>query len=159
METMDAAENIIAVTINPGTIFAKAIIDITNYKEDYLMKFFICEHCGNIIEYVKSTGVPVMCCGQKMTELIPGTSDGAHEKHVPVVTINGDTVVVEVGSVEHPMVEAHYIQWIAIETTHGSQRIYLTPDDKPRAEFKLADGEAFVAAYEYCNLHGLWKSN
>lgn len=121
------------------------------------MKFYVCEHCGNIIEFVKESGVPVMCCGQKMTELIPGTSDGAHEKHVPVVTIDGDKVTVEVGAVEHPMVEAHYIQWIAIETTKGSQRIKLEYTDKPRAEFKLAEGETFVAAYEYCNLHGLWK--
>ena len=123
------------------------------------MKYYICEHCGNIIEYVKETGVPVMCCGQKMTELIPGTSDGAHEKHVPVVSVTGDKVVVEVGAVEHPMVEAHYIQWIAIETTKGSQRVKLEYTDKPRAEFKLADGEMLVGAYEYCNLHGLWKSN
>ena len=121
------------------------------------MKYYICEHCGNIIEYVKQTAVPVMCCGQKMTELVPGTSDGAHEKHVPVVTVDGDKVVVEVGAVEHPMVEAHYIQWIAIETTKGSQRVKLEYTDKPRAEFKLADGEELVVAYEYCNLHGLWK--
>lgn len=121
------------------------------------MKFYVCEHCGNIIEFVKETGVPVMCCGQKMTELVPGTSDGAHEKHVPVVTIDGDKVTVEIGAVEHPMVEAHYIQWIAIETTRGSQRIQLEYTDKPKAEFKLAEGETFVAAYEYCNLHGLWK--
>lgn len=121
------------------------------------MKYYVCEHCGNIIEFVKETGVPVMCCGQKMTELVPGTSDGAYEKHVPVVTIEGDKVIVEVGAVEHPMVEAHYIQWISIETTKGSQRIKLEYTDKPRAEFKLAEGESFVAAYEYCNLHGLWK--
>lgn len=123
------------------------------------MKFFICEHCGNIIEYVKDNGVPVMCCGKKMTEMIPGTSDGAYEKHVPVVTVDGDKVVVEVGAVEHPMVEVHYIQWIIIETTKGSQRVKLEHTDKPRAEFKLADGGAFVSAYEYCNLHGLWKAN
>lgn len=122
------------------------------------MKYYVCEHCGNIIEYVKESGVPVVCCGQKMTELVPGTSDGAHEKHVPVVTVNGDTVVVEVGSVEHPMVEVHYIQWIVIETTKGSHRVNLNYTDKPRAEFKLSNGESFVAAYEYCNLHGLWKS-
>ena len=121
------------------------------------MKFYACEHCGNIIEYVKDVGVPVVCCGKKMTELIPGTSDGAPEKHVPVVTVNGDKVLVEVGSVEHPMVEEHYIQWIAIETTRGSQRVKLDYTDKPRAEFKLAEGETLVAAYEYCNLHGLWK--
>jgi len=123
------------------------------------MKYYICEHCGNIIEYVKETGVPVMCCGRKMTELVPGTTDGAYEKHVPVVSINGDTVIVEVGSVEHPMIEKHYIQWIAIETANGSQRVKLEYTDKPRAEFKLADGDTFAAAYEYCNLHGLWKSN
>ena len=122
------------------------------------MKYFICEHCGNIIEYVKESGVPVMCCGQKMTELVPGTSDGAHEKHVPVVTVDGCKVTVEVGSVEHPMVEAHYIQWIAIETTNGSQRMNLEYTDKPKAVFCLAEGEEFVAAYEYCNLHGLWKN-
>ena len=100
-----------------------------------------------------------MCCGQKMTELVPGITDGAHEKHVPVVSINGDNVVVEVGSVEHPMVEEHYIQWIVIETTKGNHKVKLEYTDKPRAEFKLANGETFVAAYEYCNLHGLWKSN
>ena len=121
------------------------------------MKYYVCEHCGNIIEFVKESGVPVMCCGQKMTEIIPGTSDGAHEKHVPVVTIEGDKVIVEVGAVEHPMAEAHYIQWIAIETAKGEQRVKLNYTDKPRAEFKLADGDSFVAAYEYCNLHGLWK--
>lgn len=121
------------------------------------MKYYVCEHCGNIIEYVKESGVPVMCCGQKMTELVPGTSDGAYEKHVPVVTVDGDKVTVEVGAVEHPMVEAHYIQWIALETTKGSQRVNLEYTDKPKAEFKLAEGEKVVAAYEYCNLHGLWK--
>ena len=122
------------------------------------MKFYVCEHCGNIIEFVKDAGVPVMCCGQKMTELVPGTSDGAAEKHVPVVTQNGNNITVEVGSVEHPMVEAHYIQWIVIETKKGSQMVKLTPADKPKAEFVLADGDEFVAVYEYCNLHGLWMA-
>ena len=123
------------------------------------MKYYICEHCGNIIEYVKETGVPVMCCGQKMTEMVPGTSDGALEKHVPVVKVEGDTVTVLVGSVEHPMVEAHYIQWIVLETNKGSHKVNLSYTDKPQAIFKLTDGEEVVTAYEYCNLHGLWKSN
>ncbi len=123
------------------------------------MKYYICENCGNIMESIKESGVPVMCCGQKMTELVPGTSDGAHEKHVPVVKQEGDLVTVEVGSVAHPMVEEHYIQWIAIETTKGSQRVKLEYTDQPSATFKLAAGEEFVAAYEYCNLHGLWKAN
>ncbi|MBE5950403.1 MAG: desulfoferrodoxin [Lachnospiraceae bacterium] len=121
------------------------------------MKYYVCERCGNIIEYVNDTGIPVMCCGQKMIELVPGTSDGAHEKHIPVVTIEGDKVTVDIGSVEHPMVKEHYIQWIAIETTRGSQRVKLAHTDKPHAEFRLAQGEEFVSAYEYCNLHGLWK--
>lgn len=122
------------------------------------MRYFICEHCANIIEYIWESGVPVVCCGQKMTELIPGTSDGVVEKHVPVVTIEGEKVTVEVGAVEHPMVEEHYIQWIAIETTCGSQRKHLSYTDKPMAEFKLVDGEELIAVYEYCNLHGLWKA-
>jgi len=122
------------------------------------MRFFICEHCGNIVEMVKDNGVPVMCCGQKMTELIPGTSDGAVEKHVPVVTVDGNKVSVMVGEVEHPMVDAHYIEWIAIETSKGVQRKMLKPEQAPKAEFMLTDGESVEAVYAYCNLHGLWKA-
>ena len=122
------------------------------------MKFYVCEHCGNKITFVESKGVPVMCCGQKMTELVPNTVDAAQEKHVPVVEQDGDKVVVKVGSVEHPMVEEHLIQWVAVETEKGSQIKYLKPEQKPEAAFVLAEGEELVAAYEYCNLHGLWKS-
>ena len=122
------------------------------------MKFYRCEHCGNIVTFVNASGVPVMCCGQKMTELVPGTTDGAFEKHVPVVEIQGSTVVVKVGAVEHPMLDAHYIQFIALETTQGCQIKYLKPGQAPIASFALAEGEQVVAAYEYCNLHGLWKS-
>ena len=122
------------------------------------MRYFICEHCGNIVEMVKDKGVPVMCCGQKMTELIPGTSDGAVEKHVPVVTVDGNKVSVIVGEVEHPMVDAHYIEWIAIETSKGVQRKMLRPEQAPKAEFMLTDGESVEAVYAYCNLHGLWKA-
>lgn len=121
------------------------------------MKFYICEHCGNIIEFVKDSGVPVMCCGQKMKEMVPGTVDAALEKHVPVVTVEGNKVKVEVGEVEHPMLEEHYIGWIAVETEQGVQRKTLKPGEKPAAEFALADGDKLVAAYEWCNLHGLWK--
>ena len=121
------------------------------------MKFYICEHCGNIITFMKSAGVPVMCCGQKMTELVPGTSDGALEKHVPAVSVEGQTVTVKVGDVEHPMLEAHYIQWVSLETATGVQIKNLNPGEKPEAVFVLPEGEKAVAAYEYCNLHGLWK--
>lgn len=122
------------------------------------MKYFKCQHCGNIIEYVKDAGVPVMCCGEKMTEIVPGVSDGAYEKHVPVIKKEGNKVVVSVGSVEHPMLENHYIQWIVLETKKGCQKAILTPDNKPEATFLLTEGDEVVSAYEYCNLHGLWKA-
>lgn len=121
-------------------------------------KFYICAHCGNIVELVKDQGVAVMCCGQKMTELIPGTTDAAVEKHVPVYQVEGNTVSVTVGAVEHPMTEAHFIEWIAVQTTKGIQRKALRPDEKPQACFALCDGETVEAVYAYCNLHGLWKA-
>ena len=80
------------------------------------MKFYVCEHCGNLITFVHSAGVPVMCCGQKMTELVPGTTDAAVEKHVPVAKTEGGQVTVTVGEVEHPMLPEHFIEWIALET-------------------------------------------
>ena len=122
------------------------------------MKFYQCSHCKNIITYVDNKGVPVMCCGEKMQELVPGTVDAALEKHVPVVEKDGNKVSVKVGSVTHPMLEEHYIVFIAIETKNGSQIKYLKAVEEPAAEFVLADGDEFVAAYEYCNLHGLWKA-
>lgn len=122
------------------------------------MKFYRCDHCGNIIMFVQYAGVPVMCCGQKMTELVPGTVDAAVEKHVPVVEVQGSQVHVKVGSVQHPMIPEHFIQWIALETSLGSQIKYLKPGQAPEADFVLAEGEELVAVYEYCNLHGLWKA-
>ncbi len=113
---------------------------------------------GNIIAFVEDKGVPVMCCGQKMDEIVPGTTDAAQEKHVPVISVDGNTVTVEVGSVEHPMLEEHYIQWISIETREGNQRKILKPGEAPKAVFALTEGDELVAAYEYCNLHGLWKA-
>ncbi|MDD5945205.1 MAG: desulfoferrodoxin family protein [Clostridia bacterium] len=122
------------------------------------MKFYQCSHCKNIITYVDNKGVPVMCCGEKMQELVPGTTDAAQEKHVPVVEKDGNTVTVKVGEVTHPMLEEHHIAFIAIETKLGSQIKYLKAGEEPKAVFALADGDEFVAAYEYCNLHGLWKA-
>ncbi len=122
------------------------------------MKFFVCEHCGNMITFVKDKGVPVVCCGQKMTELVPGTTDAAVEKHVPVVEKNGSAVQVKVGSVAHPMIDAHYIEWIALETKAGCQIKYLAPGQAPEAAFCLSADDEVVAAYAYCNLHGLWKA-
>jgi len=122
------------------------------------MKFYVCNHCGNIVQYVKNKGVPVVCCGEKMSELIPGTSDGAVEKHVPAVKVEGSKVTVTVGSVEHPMQDAHYIEWVILETEKGYQKVDLKPDQPPVAEFIVPEGDKPIAAYEYCNLHGLWKA-
>ena len=122
------------------------------------VKFYRCNHCCNNIEKVFDAGVPVVCCGEKMTELVPNTSDGAGEKHVPVVEVNGNDVVVRVGEVDHPMIPAHFIQWIYVQTNLGGMRKDLTPEVGPTASFKLSEGEKVVAVYEYCNLHGLWKT-
>ena len=93
-----------------------------------------------------------------MEPLTPNTTDAAGEKHVPVIEQNGQLVTVTVGSVEHPMLEAHFIQWILLETQEGRQRKALKPGDRPTANFALTEGDEVIAAYEYCNLHGLWKS-
>ena len=122
------------------------------------MKFYKCEICGKIVAMVKETPVDTMCCGQAMRELVPGTTDGAAEKHVPVYTLEGNTVKVKVGSVEHPMTDAHHIEWIAIETENGNQRKELKPGDKPEATFALVPRDTVKSVYEYCNLHGLWKT-
>lgn len=121
-------------------------------------KFFICEHCGNIITMVRDKGVPVMCCGQPMKELVPGTTDGALEKHVPVYQVEGNKVTVKIGSVEHPMLPEHYIEWVCLQTKQGIQRKALQPGEKPEVCFALCDGDEVEAVYEYCNIHGLWKA-
>ena len=122
------------------------------------LKFFRCEHCGNIIEMGEDKGVPVVCCGQRMTELVAGTSDGAREKHVPVYEVKDNIVHVKVGEVAHPMIPEHYIEWIVLQTKNGVQRKELNPGDKPEACFALCDGDEVEAVYAYCNLHGLWKA-
>ena len=122
------------------------------------MKFYVCEHCGNIMEYVKESGVPVMCCGSKMKEMVPGTSDGAAEKHIPAVKVEGNRVCVQIGSVEHPMTEEHHIVWVYLQTDRGGQRKCLEVGKEPVVTFALTD-EKPVAAYAYCNLHGLWKAD
>jgi superoxide reductase len=121
-------------------------------------KFYICKHCANIIGLINNAGVPLVCCGEKMTELVPNTSDGAVEKHVPVVKVDGNLVTVEIGSVPHPMTEAHYISWVYIQTEKGGQRKNLAPNDKPSAVFALTDDDKLEMVFAYCNLHGLWKA-
>ena len=121
-------------------------------------KFYICEHCGNLIGMIHNAGVPVMCCGQKMTALVPGSTDAATEKHVPVIAYADNTVTVAVGEVEHPMTEAHHIAWVYLETTAGAQRKILPVEGAPFVTFALCEGEKPLAAYAYCNLHGLWMA-
>ena len=130
-----------------------------NSKGIIIMKFLRCEVCGKIVAMVNDcSSCPTKCCGEAMKEIVPNTSDGAHEKHVPVIKVEGNKVVVEVGSVAHPMIEAHYIEWIALETDKGNQRKKLKPGDAPRAEFALLEGEKVISAYAYCNLHTLFKA-
>ncbi len=121
-------------------------------------KFYICEHCKNIVEIIHSAGVPIKCCGQNMTELIPGAIDAAQEKHVPVVAVEGNLVKVSVGEVTHPMTDEHHIAWIYLQTDKGGQRKNLLTTDAPEVVFSIAD-EKPVAVYAYCNLHGLWKAD
>ena len=121
-------------------------------------KFYICEHCGNIVGMVHDAGVPVMCCGQKMTKLEAGVVEASREKHIPVVTVEDGVVSVNVGSVDHPMVPEHSIEWVYLQTNRGGQRKCLKPGDAPNVKFALADEEP-VAVYAYCNLHGLWKAD
>lgn len=122
------------------------------------MKFYICEHCGNIVAFVKNKGVPVLCCGQKMKEIVPNTTEAAHEKHIPVVTIEGNLVTVKVGSVSHPMLEEHYIEWICLQSKQGNQRKCLQPGDAPEVRFMICEDDEVETVFAYCNLHGLWKA-
>lgn len=119
-------------------------------------KFYICNHCGNLVEVINDSGVPMVCCGEKMSEITANTVEASQEKHIPVVTVNGNEVEVKVGEAAHPMVEEHSILWIYLQTENGSQRKALKPGDAPEAKFTLNNDRA-VAVYAYCNLHGLWK--
>lgn len=121
-------------------------------------KFYICERCGNLVEKINDSGVSLVCCGEKMKELVPGTVEASREKHIPVVKAEGNKVIVSVGSVEHPMAEEHSILWVYLKTDKGYQRKHLEVGKAPVVEFALLDGEKPLAVYAYCNLHGLWMS-
>ena len=118
--------------------------------------FARCKKCGNFVAFIgKKSGCTPQCCGEEMTVLKANSTDGANEKHVPDVTIDGDKVSVQVGSVLHPATEEHHIAFICLETETGCQLKNITPGDEPKAEF-LLNGDKAVAVYEFCNLHGLW---
>ncbi len=120
-------------------------------------KFYICRTCGNLVGMINASGVPMMCCGKPMEALEPNTVEASGEKHVPAVTVEDGAVHVMVGSVEHPMVDVHYIEWVYLQTENGGQRISLKPGQEPKVTFLLGN-EKPVAVYAYCNLHGLWMT-
>lgn len=119
-------------------------------------KFFICENCGNIIEMIVDSGVNPYCCGTPMTELVPNTKEAATEKHIPVIDISDNHVVVTVGSVMHPMTPEHYIMWIMVETNTRKIKFDLTLNNEPKIEMDLEPNEEIKNVYAYCNLHSLW---
>ena len=120
-------------------------------------KFYICRTCGNLVNVINASGVPMMCCGKPMEALEPNTVEASGEKHIPAVTVEEGAVQVMIGSVEHPMVDVHYIVRGDLQTENGGQRINLKPNQEPKVTFLLGN-EKPVAVYAYCNLHGLWKT-
>ena len=121
------------------------------------MKFYRCSHCGNIMVLLTDGGAPVVCCGEKMYQMQPGTVEASLEKHIPVYSVENQNVRVQIGEVPHPMEQEHWIEWIVLETNHGYSVRHLHPGDKPEAVFALIQGETVKEIYEYCNIHGLWS--
>ena len=120
-----------------------------------IVDFYRCERCGNIVALIKKGGGTLTCCGQAMTKLAANSTDGAKEKHVPVVTKENGKIKVTVGSTLHPMLPEHHIEWIALVTDDKVDLKYLKPGEEPKAEFAEAES---CTVYAYCNLHGLWKA-
>lgn len=120
-------------------------------------KFLVCKHCGNIVAMIRNMGVPVYCCSEAMQELIPGITEASGEKHIPIYEIDGNVVRVTVGSVEHPMTEEHYIEWICMETDRSIQYAHLNHWDKPKVKFAVSEDDNVRAVYAFCNQHDLWR--
>ncbi len=125
---------------------------MTNKKEIYK-----CEVCGNIVEVLHNGVGTLVCCGQPMKLIEEKIQEEGNEKHIPIIQENEEGVNVKVGSVEHPMTPEHYIEWIEISTENGESKKFLTPDDKPEANFPVKNKN--IKAREYCNVHGLWSEN
>ena len=120
-------------------------------------KFFICKRCGNLTAFIKNSGVPMICCGEKLTELVPNTVEASTEKHLPVAVKSDNGLVVKIGSAAHPMEEAHHISFVYLLTDKGGQRKNPEIGKAPEVAFNLS-GDKPLAVYAYCNLHGLWKT-
>jgi superoxide reductase len=126
---------------------------MSNYQ-----KFCVCKKCGNIVEFINRKNVVTVCCGENMAELIPNTTNASVEKHKPVITVLADNINIEIGSILHPMQDDHHIDFVCLETEHGSQRRYLKIGEAPKITFNISNDKP-VAVYAYCNLHGLWKTD
>ena len=121
-----------------------------------LRQVFKCGVCGNIVEVLHASGGELVCCGRPMNALAENTSDGAVEKHVPVIEKIPGGYKVKVGSVAHPMLDNHYIEWIELIADGVSYLAFLKPGAAPEATFLI--GADQVMAREHCNLHGLWRA-
>jgi superoxide reductase len=121
-------------------------------------KFFRCKHCGNLLGLINNAGVPMVCCGEKMQELIPNTVEAAVEKHLPVFEISDDVITVSVGSVPHPMTDEHHIEFIYLQTENGGQRKCIKVGTDAKAKFSIVEDKP-ICVFAYCNLHGLWKAD
>ena len=119
--------------------------------------FYLCEHCGNLSGLIHDSGVPMYCCGEPMKQLRANPAEHSKEKHQPVVRAQGNTVSVDVGQIPHPMDRDHSIPWVYLQTKHGGQRKSFTQGQEPSVSFALENDQA-VAAFSYCNQHGLWKT-
>lgn len=119
-------------------------------------KFYRCKHCGNLVGMIHASGVPIICCGEPMELLEANSVDASQEKHVPAVEVEGDKVTVRIGSVPHPMLPEHHIEWVYLQTEKGGQRKCLEVGAAPETCFALSCGDKPVRVFEYCNLHGLW---
>ena len=122
-------------------------------------KFYFNKCCNSHVEHFAGEAKDISCCGEPMKALTANTTDASQEKHVPVIEINGNLVTVKIGSIEHPMVPEHHIEWLYLECTKGIQRKPLAVDGQPQATFALTEGDKAVRAYAYCNLHGLWTAD
>lgn len=121
-----------------------------------MIDFYRCDLCGNVIMFLEKSGVVPYCCSRVMSKLLPGSTDGSVEKHVPSIMERDAEIIINIGVTDHPMTEEHYIQWIVLETNLGAHIKYLNSNDRPEAVFVLGPGEKLLNAYAFCNLHGLW---
>ena len=122
------------------------------------MKIFVCNHCGNMVGFIHSSGVPMICCGEQLAELVPNTVEASTEKHLPAVTVSGNNVSVQICSTPHPMENEHHIAFVYVETEYGILCRHLAAGAEPKVSFAFSSDDKPVAVYAFCNLHGLWKT-